>query len=238
MCLLLCCNTLQHTASQCDILQHTATRCNTLHNTATHSNTLQHTATHCNTLQHTATQYNLLCCALSSHNSTLQHTLSQRHTATHYNLLCHALSSHSNTQQHTASLSATHCNTLQHSITCNFAPCRRTTTHCSTLQHTIICCSAPCRLCVARVNDFLVSPAYKESFHLEFACCNEVLQGLFCILSGLSCTQRGKMNFVRSLLHTNGPLIHGKCNRPHKNEKPSERVRASTCARASEKLQR
>jgi hypothetical protein len=80
----LCCNTLQHTATHCNtlqererqqrgaLLQHTATHCSTLQHTArerasakrcfvaTHCNTLQHTATHCSTLQHTATHCNTL----------------------------------------------------------------------------------------------------------------------------------------------------------------------------------
>ena len=90
--------------------------------------TLLHTTTCCNTRQHTAT-----------HGTTLHHPIR------HCNTLCkirklaelwyqciHSLVSATrcNTLQHTATLcntlqhSATHCNTLQH-----------TTTHCNTLQH-------------------------------------------------------------------------------------------------------
>ena len=59
-CLLLHCNTLQHTATHCNTLQHTAIHCDTVQHAAIRCNTLQHTATHCNTLQHAATRCNTL----------------------------------------------------------------------------------------------------------------------------------------------------------------------------------
>ena len=48
----LCCNTLQHTATHCNTLQERERQ--------QRGALLQHTATHCNTLQYTATHYNTL----------------------------------------------------------------------------------------------------------------------------------------------------------------------------------
>ena len=126
------CNTLQHTATHCNTLQHTATHCNTQQHTATHCNTLQftaiHTATHCNTLQCTVTRCNTYqrAPAIVKGNPSLLTDfapVTQMHLSGHCYRSVHIVCPHTRIK-HTA----THCNTLQHTVTL----------HCSKNMH-IVC---------------------------------------------------------------------------------------------------
>jgi len=96
-----------HSATHCNTLQHIATHCNIpLEQVFNSLHTLQHAATHSNTLQHIATY-------LSNSYSTVAPGSNPR----------------------ASNLTATHCNTLQHTATyCN--KLQHTTTHCTTLHHT------------------------------------------------------------------------------------------------------
>jgi len=99
----------------------------------TYCNTLQHTyytATHYNTLHPTAT----LCNTLNTRLLNMSFVRATR-TATHWNTLQHTVT-HCNTLQHTA----THCNTLQHTAT-YCSTMQHTATHCNTLQHTATHCN-------------------------------------------------------------------------------------------------
>ena len=104
---------------------HTPYRCICLCNTMQHNATLylQQSATLCNTLS--ATPYQRVC---------LCNTLQLYFCKTHRNTLQHT-ATHSVPPHISASISATHCNTLQHTAThCNTL--QHTATHCNTLQHT------------------------------------------------------------------------------------------------------
>jgi len=140
-----------------NILQHTATHCNTIRDTLTCYNTLQHVATHDNTRQHTATQSKTLQHATTRGN-TLQHRDSERSREKSRALQRVAGTDFSpayNRVRETPierraldrdSLTATHCNTLQHTNTSRLllydrihtlslsARGQHTATHCTTLQ--------------------------------------------------------------------------------------------------------
>ena len=120
---------MRHTAIQCNTLQHPSTLCNTLQ--------------HCSALQHTATPFNTVLNGVAGSatpfsTSTLQHSTLQHPPST----LCHSCSRcwARNALQHTA----THCNTLQHTLQHPSTLChscsrcwarnalQRTATHCNT----------------------------------------------------------------------------------------------------------
>jgi len=135
--------------------------------TATHCNTLQYIATLCNSLQRTATHYNTqgffgaviigsFVCSLvvneirPEFGSPLDHSFSVVDdvftvTATHCNTLQHT-ATHCNTLQHTAKqldtlrYTATHCNTLQHAAT-RCNTLQHAATRCNTLQHAVTRCN-------------------------------------------------------------------------------------------------
>ena len=116
----------------CHTLQHTKAHCNTRQLTATHCNTLQHTATHCNTPQvrgfRTAQVMDQF---LIRHPGSVQVSLCMytRLSATHGKWIC-------------ISLTATHCNTLQHTTThYNTRQVDMYQPHCNTLQHTSTHCN-------------------------------------------------------------------------------------------------
>jgi len=123
------CNSLQDTATHCNSLQLTAHLFDTNVASRTHCNTLQHTATHCNTLQHTAIHCNTL--RISS-----TRMLQAKHRDAGKRILgCgkwknHPLDAIQDTRKErlkrrlvaSEDVSATRCNTLQH-----------TATHCDTL---------------------------------------------------------------------------------------------------------
>ena len=154
-------NTLQHTSTHCNTLQHaksvtaeqlaamqTSSACPvvpiySLQRTAVHCNTLQYAATRFNTLQHTATYCNTVHCNIHCCNA------GERRESLCISLLS---ATHCNTLQHTA----THCNTLQHTAThCNMQSLSRqrralrihlyslqhTATHGNTRQHTATHCN-------------------------------------------------------------------------------------------------
>jgi len=116
-------------------ISYSATHCNILQHTATHCNTLQHTATYCNTLQHTATHCTLF--IYISHDSTGPSDVGTTYRAAQFIMvLSSCLYTHTTLQR-----TATHCNTLQHTLQHAATPSclyRHTTLqHTATHQHTL-----------------------------------------------------------------------------------------------------
>jgi len=159
-----CCSVLQCVAVCCSVLQCVAVRCNVLHTrpglltkerllskvlckgfsfVKSAWSCVQHIATHCNTLQRTATHCSILqdtCCVLSPNGTVLDEPWMN-----HVTYLTVSWTTY----------------------------CKLTATHCNTLQHTLIRCNA---CCVQRFQRHGSERAMNESCHACACVMNHTLQ--------------------------------------------------------------